>query len=318
MRDTDYTYAVARIRSNELSLLTKADISQLIAADSYDTVLRTLTDKGWSDNGEMDICENELQKAWNLICESVEDSALSEALIVKNDFSNLKAAIKAFFSSTEADGYMTRPCLVEPDALIKAVKEKDFESLPGYLGECAEEAYHTVAGGGSGQAAELIIDKAALKTAYEFAIKSGSSLLQKITELACVVSDIKIALRSFRNGKNIDFAVDAMCPCGKLDVKLLAEKAFSDEKLAPVLEEAGYMEISEYADGDFSSLEMAADNLVTSWLNASRYEVYGPDPLVGYYYAKTAEIKNARIILSAKAASVPNDIIQQRVRETYV
>ena len=32
-KDTDYAYAVARVRSNELSLLTEADTEQLIEAE---------------------------------------------------------------------------------------------------------------------------------------------------------------------------------------------------------------------------------------------------------------------------------------------
>ena len=72
MFETEYAYAVARIRSNELSLLTPEDIEMLVSADSYETALRILTDKGWSDTAGKDgadMFEEELGKALKIISE---------------------------------------------------------------------------------------------------------------------------------------------------------------------------------------------------------------------------------------------------------
>ena len=49
MSDSLYTYAVARIRSKELTLLNAQAIDQLLAAKSYDECLRLLADRGWGD-----------------------------------------------------------------------------------------------------------------------------------------------------------------------------------------------------------------------------------------------------------------------------
>ena len=49
-QDTDYAYAVARVRSNELKLLTEADTEQLIEAPSYDEAMQKLADSGWGEN----------------------------------------------------------------------------------------------------------------------------------------------------------------------------------------------------------------------------------------------------------------------------
>ena len=42
-----YIYAVARIRSKELSLLSGAFLEQLTAAKSYDQCIQLLHEKGW-------------------------------------------------------------------------------------------------------------------------------------------------------------------------------------------------------------------------------------------------------------------------------
>ena len=45
--DNNYLYAVANIRANELSLLSRADIDALIDAPDYKTALTLLDGKGY-------------------------------------------------------------------------------------------------------------------------------------------------------------------------------------------------------------------------------------------------------------------------------
>lgn len=318
MRETEYAYAVARIRANEVGLLTKADLSQLISADSYSTAVRILAGKGWQEkDGGADICERELEKAWALISESVPDSKLLEAMIIGNDFANVKASVKAVFSGLNPADYIVKPCVCDAETIIKAVNENDFSILPDYLCECANEAYHAISGNQNGQAAEMIIDKASLETRLKYAKEAGSELLVKITALSCIVANVKIALRSARTGKTEQFALDAMCNCDMLDNNALVTAAFAGESLADIIKQAGFPEIADEVDKDFSALEMKCDNLVTQWITDAKYLIYGPDPVIAYYYAKSAEVKNVRIILSAKAASIPTETIQQRVRDIY-
>lgn len=49
MSKTKYTYAVARIRALEVSLLTNAVIEQLLACKSAEQALQLLVEKGWGD-----------------------------------------------------------------------------------------------------------------------------------------------------------------------------------------------------------------------------------------------------------------------------
>ena len=48
MADKQYVYAVARIRSKELSLLSGAFLNQLTAAKDYDECIQLLMEKGWA------------------------------------------------------------------------------------------------------------------------------------------------------------------------------------------------------------------------------------------------------------------------------
>ena len=80
MADKQYVYAVARIRSKELSLLSGAFLDQLTAAKNYDECIQLLTEKGWGDDSTKSaeaLLALEREKTWGLISELVEDVSLS-------------------------------------------------------------------------------------------------------------------------------------------------------------------------------------------------------------------------------------------------
>ena len=97
MSDMQYTYAVARIRSKEISLFSASTIDQLMACKTYENCLQFLQE-GWGDtdtplNAEM-ILTRERDKTWEVVRELVKDMSVFEVLDYPNIFHNLKAAIK--------------------------------------------------------------------------------------------------------------------------------------------------------------------------------------------------------------------------------
>ena len=70
VNDYDYAYAVARIRANELGLLTSSDIEQLASAESYKAALRFLEEKGWISSDSDDVGAaliSQTENAWKLL-----------------------------------------------------------------------------------------------------------------------------------------------------------------------------------------------------------------------------------------------------------
>lgn len=320
MKETDYIYAVARIRAVEAALLTQADISRLISAPDMTSAERVLTDKGWEipDSGQsFNIAERELEKAITLIRESVPGSPLADALIIGNDFFNLKAAIKCAFSDEDPDGYYVHPCVTDTALITKAIAERDFSALPEHLADCAEKAHTAVAKHESGQLAESIIDKAGLEARLRFAKASESGILEEICLLNCAAANIKIALRCTAMGKSREFALDSMCSC-TTDNNALLDNAFSAEALAAYIETTEFAYLAPGIRQSFTAFEKLCDNTVVSLIRKAKYEIYGADPVTAYYYAKKAETDNVRIILSAKAGGVPAEAISERVRDMYV
>lgn len=320
MNETEYAYAVARIRANETKLLTRGDLESLASAPDYETALSFLADKGWevpSEGEKFDVAERETAKAWELIADSVPDASLFEALIIGNDFFNVKATIKCVFSNKDPAEYVVSPCTVDPEKIKTAVVNGDFGGLPERLAERAEAAYDAASRLEDGRLAETILDRASLETRLELAKKSGCEPLERVARLNAVAANVKIALRCRATGQSEEFALGAMCDCG-LDRAELLKAASSLGSAAEYLDSNGWGFLSESLKKGFPEFEKKLDDSVIETVESAKYEALGPDPAAAYYYAKAAEAKNVRLILAAKQNGVPVEKIRERARKLYV
>lgn len=73
MNELEYTYAVARIRALEGSLLTQSVIEQLMACQNETQCLQLLSEKGWGDPEDVhdpaQMLQHEEEKMWKVISE---------------------------------------------------------------------------------------------------------------------------------------------------------------------------------------------------------------------------------------------------------
>lgn len=320
MNHADYAYAVGRIRANEPKLLSKQDYEQLITAPDKETVIRLLTDKGWPlpENAAAEDATKAEDAAWKLIRECAPNSEALNALIVKNDFANLKAAVKAVFSGLAPSQYFSTPCTVDPAVIAKAVTEKCFSDLPDFLQEPCQTAYEAVTEQQSGQSAESVIDKASLAYRVASAAKAGSPLLCELTAFECAAADIKIALRCVKTEKSVDFMRDAMCTTHCFDTEALISSAESVESVAAFIEKTSLAFLAEPIREGFSAFENACLDYTLKLIEPAKWEIFSPDPLIAFWIRRVNEVRNARIILSAKENALPAEEIRKRVRGIHV
>ncbi|MBR3439041.1 MAG: V-type ATPase subunit [Clostridia bacterium] len=320
MNKTRYTYAVARIRANETKLLSSSDYDMLINAGGKDTVIRILNEKGWNINSKniFKSLEDEAAETWNLIAESAPDASLIEALITENDFYNLKAALKANFSDLDIEKYYVTPCTFDTSLLTYAVTHNDFGNLPQHIRGTAETAYDSYAENSSGQDTEIIIDKACIETCLDFADKADSELLKKIMLIRCAQANIKIAKRCILCGKTKEFTLNALCSCPGIDNNELFDNVSDNEKLSQYISETPFSFMKDALSDSFTDFENFCYDYIISLTKQSKWDIDGPDPVISYWIVKSNEIRNARVIISAKENGLPSDEIRKRVRGANV
>lgn len=324
MSKTKYTYAVARIRALEVSLLTNAVIEQLLACKSAEQALQLLVEKGWGDltAGTLDadeVLNKEEEKMWQTIREVAPDMHVFDVLSLPKLYHNLKAAIKEVCTEVENKNIFYDDCEISGEEMFALVQNKEFDKLPGNMPAIAREAFDTLLHTRDGQLCDLIIDRATLEAMLEAGKKSGEKIIEEYAQTAVAIADIKIAVRSQKTGKNAEFMKKAMVNCSEINVDQLTQAALAGaEEIAQYLEGTSYREGADALRISPSAFERWCDNEMTDSMRSQKYESFSVGPLLAYLLARQNEIKTVRIILTGKQNEFPDEAIRERIREMYV
>ena len=324
MKDMDYIFAVARIRVLEKTLLSDSDISQMIALKDEKAVLSFLTDKGWGESGsaapsaeELLACEEEKNRA--LMREMKIDPRVFDILSYPQVFHNLKAAIKEICTSESVPGIFYDLERLGGKEMMDILREKEYAALPEYMREAAAQAYEVMLSTRDGQRCDIIVDRACLEAMRISAKKLKEPMISTYVESQVAVADIRVAVRSVRTGKSLNFLKEALADCDAFTAAELAGAAArGEEALYAFLESHGFSEAVSALKDSPSAFERWCDNRLIETIRPQKMNSVSLGPVVAFYLARENEIKMARILLTAKANGFSEDAIRERVREMYV
>lgn len=318
----EYTYAVARVRAKELTLLSEQDMKNLLACRTYDDCLRLLADKGWkdTDKGAEAMLSAETAETWATIRELVEDMSVFDVFLYPIDYHNLKAAVKSVVTNSGQHNSLFLPRgTVSVELLIKAVQERDFSLLPRRMQAAANEATSVLLQTGDGQLCDVILDRAALEAIREAGREAKDGLIKEYAELTMAVADIKMAVRGQKTGKSAAFLRKMLVSCETLDVESLIRAAVAGrEELYAYLLNTRYGQAIEEIKTSPSVFERWCDNRLIELIRPQKYNYFTVAPLAAYILARENEIKMVRLVLSAKRNHLDESMIRERLREMYV
>ena len=323
MGNTKYTYAVARIRALETSLLTNAVIEQLLACPTAEQALQLLIEKGWGDmdsGGDAEaVLKREEEKAWAVIRDVAPDMSVFDVLSYPKLYHNLKAAVKEVSTGVKNSAMFYDDCSIPGEEMYRIIENREFSRLPGNMSRTAQEALDTLLHTGDGQLCDIMIDKAALEAVRDAGRRSGEPIIDDYADTTVAIADIKIAVRSQKTGKSSDFMRSAMAECRGVSVEQLIRAALSGaDEIAQYLEGTSYAGGADALKESPSAFERWCDNRMIETLKPQKYETFSVGPLLGYLIARKNEIKTVRIILTGKQNGFPDDAIRERIREMYV
>lgn len=323
MKDTEFAYAVARIRSNETKLLSASCIETMINSSDFKDALKTLSEnKGYENlekSDEESVLTGVLSDAFELIHSCAPDKKCLDFLIVKNDFHNIKAILKCMVTGADADKLTVSPSVVEPDKLVSALESKDFSELPVIFSDTLKNAYELITTTMDGQALEVFLDRKCIEASCALAKDSKDEFSISLANLFATVQNIKIALRCLKAGKDKDFIMNALAECSNLSREKLCEAVLDgEEALLAYVKHIGFDSLSESIKYGYAAFEKACDDMLMEKVKHAKYQCLGIAPLVAYYFAVDAEVKTVRIILSCKKNGIDNENIRERVRVLYV
>ncbi len=320
MNRYDYTYGVAYIRAIENRLLTAQDYEALIACSLPQDALRILNEKYSADVSKPENFEElltmEAEKAWAEVRYASPKGAPLDFLLYGNDFHNLKVAVKGVKTGIrEFDKFIVSPSTVEFSRILRAVEKADFSLLPKMLADTAEYAYDILSRTDDSQLFDIIVDKSSMDYMYEAALATKSDFLKGYVRLINTYNDIKIAVRSAKTSKNAEFLDMALSDSSSVSRQALMEASLSGiESLNEFLKDAGYGDAAKALDSSMQDFEKLFDNTVAEYFKKASGISFGVEPLIAYINRKQTEIRNVRIIMSAKLNGFDDDVIRSRMR----
>lgn len=322
MSTTRFADAVAAVRTAENELLSHSDMERMIDAASTAEIADILASRGRnaprSHEELLRVIDGELESVWNFLTELTGGGEL-ELLLYRNNFHNLKAALKALIANTEPQRLFIRPTTLNLGELPKIIASKNYEELPAYMREAAADAYDILTRTLDGQLADILLDTAALNAMQTDSEKSDSELLRQYSQLLAAFSDIKTAYRCSLMEKSADFMRMALCGCRELDKEaLIRASANGTESLFALLESSPFAEAAEELRQSPALFEKHCDNKLLELTESAAMKSFGIDPVAAYYLSKETEIRNIRIILICKNCGASKETITERMRALYV
>ena len=320
--DNNYLYAVANIRANELSLLSRADIDALIDAPDYKTALSLLDGKGYDTSFGSDysaMLDGETEKTWSLIKSVAPSAEALDIFIVKNDFQNLKAVLKSEKTGDDAEKYLVSPSVIPKELLLKEVKERDFDSLPYFISDAAEKCLEVITKTENGQLCDIAADRACLEAMSGFAKSADNDIVAAYGDIFIKSAVLKTAYRAILTNKKRGFLEEALPDIPEIKKADLIDASLQGtDALYDFVSSLGLESFAEALKNSPSAFEKYCDDAVMENMKKAKYTAFGLGPIAAYIFARMTEIGCVRIILSAKFNGTSEETVRERMRELYV
>lgn len=315
-RDTDFMYASARVSAFETKLLTKEKYAQIIdAATEKDAV--SLLGESVSPvtvDGAFDIeatLEKFIADAFCEVGKSISEPKLFDFMRFEYDANNLKAAIKAHFIGTDADGMLFSCGTLPPEAAVDAVQNGDFSAFPKHMAKAAAKALETYAATRDPQSVDLLIDRAAFADMADGA--AADQLLLDAVRARIDAVNTLAAVRMLDAGKP-DRIQSMLLEGGNIPLEAFA--ATDREALHAALSEKGAAAADLLSDGNaaLGDIERTIDRAASDRLEKAKLAPFGLPKLYAYLSAVQTQAKNLRIIFALRAAHADKETIRAKIR----
>lgn len=331
--DTQYAYAVARIRVIENKLLDKNKLDRMLEAKTPIEAMKVLDEAGYESPGDENsnpheyekLLKEEQKKVYRLLKSMAPQPEVFNLFLYKNDYHNIKVMLKSEFSGTERDDILVDTGSIALNSLKLMIRDRNLREMSETMRLAVEDCIDTYNRTGDSQIIDIILDRACFKEMLEAAEKTENRFVSEYVKMQIDLLNIKNFVRVKKMNKSWDFLDKVLLEGGNIDSKLFLKKygdsfeSFVDEaKFTP------YGSLCETGIGDFlatgslTKLEKLIDDEMMSYIKKSKFIALGIEPLIAYLVAKETEVRNVGIIMIGKINGIPGEIIKERLREAYV
>ncbi len=332
IKDTDYLFSTARVRSVEKNMLTRERAEKMIDAKTTEDALKVLDDIDYGYGSEMTdpnnyekLLTDEHKKTYDFITSIAPELDYFNMFLYPYDYHNLKVIMKSEYLGIDASDALVDTGSIDLKILKYSVKERDFSELTESMESALKEIIETFPKTNDPQIIDIILDKYCYDEMLKSAEETKSKFIIDYVKMQIDAINIKTYVRLKKMNKSWDFFTKVYLRGGNISEQVFI-RSYDEpfEKFAEQLSAYGFKEVflegteALAETGKFTTLEKLLDNKIIEYIKSAKYVSFGIEPLAGYLIAKDNEIKIARIILAGKLAGISPELIRERLRETYV
>lgn len=332
IKDTDYLFSTARVRSVEKNMLSRDRTEKMVDAKTVDDALKVLYECDYGNGKEQvavkdfeELLTAEHKKAYDFIMSIAPELDNFKIFLYTYDYHNLKVIMKAEFLGIDATESLVDTGTIDIKTLKYSVKERDFTGLTENMKNSLNDVIDSFPKNKDPQVIDIIFDKYCYDEMVKSAERVNCKFVLDYVRLLIDIINLKTFVRLRKMNKSWDFLSKVFIDGGNIPQRVFISsydepfEKFADELFSYGFKDA-FLEGTNVLNetGMFTTLEKLFDNMLVEYVKTAKYISFGIEPLVGYLIAKENEIKTARIIIAGKLAGIPVELLRERLRETYV
>jgi V/A-type H+-transporting ATPase subunit C len=322
--DWRYVYQSAQVRALEMQMLTRAAFHDMANAQNFQAAIDLLSSTEYSiprTGKSFTEIENVLSQRRSDVRSLFEELIIDKSLIhlfrTRDDFANLRLAVRRALTEKPVGSDYSADGNFQPEQIEQALKEENPTVFPDYMEDTVKQAVLAYYRNKKIPDIDHAVDAAQAKYNLEQAHRLKSIFLLGLFKIQIDLTNIRTMLRlkfTESEQRNV-FLKGGFLEMERLQrgVELGYEAIALLFFLTPYyrLVEAGAAYLS--SDKSFLKLEQQCGQHLTGFLKSTIQITAGPQPIIAYLLLKENEIRNVRLILTAKKNDLDTKLILDRI-----
>lgn len=327
-KDTDYLYISTRLRSLENALLSRERMERMLEAKSNTEAAKILTECGYlgleplnEETLNLSLARHR-EEVFQEISEYCPNKHLVDVFRLKYDYHNAKVLLKCQATGSDPGSMLIHAGIYSTASLESALRGEEVTGLSPIMADALRRGQDILSTTQDARQSDFILDRACYEEMLRKAEASQADFLLGYLRLQIDVLNLRSAVRSLRQNKDMAFLKTALLPGGNVDMDQIISLCLSGESFSALftgsLQEAAILGDAAKKGGRQTAFEKSCDNALCGYLKDCHMIPFGDAVVTAYLAAKENEITAARMILSGRLSGVDAASIRERLRDPYV
>ncbi|HPT62730.1 MAG TPA: V-type ATPase subunit [Candidatus Atribacteria bacterium] len=330
--DTSYAYLVGRVRALERGLLTQRTLENLLRSENLDQALRGVAEiPYWGEVFQnvspriYDIDKTLMTHYWQTVQEIASyppGDKIAHFFNLSFDFNQIKLVLKYWLAGKTPEE--TYPTTLDLGKVEKFLGGEAREYLPAFWSEAITDSLEAYENYRLIQVVELVLDRYYLEQVYILAKNTESKALKNWFLVFITFAYFRAIFRARYQGRKAEivhllYFSQSLFPEEKF-IEMLSAPA---EKVAEEVDNFGFdfllPEKGIFRDDPsyLAEIERNMDNYLLDFIRSYRWKTFGPEPVFGFLWAQSIDVKNLRLVLEGKYFGLESEKIKSKLRECY-